>query len=551
MKATRVTIVFICFLLFSFLIVARLTFLQVVKGSIYKAQAKGQQEIFEQISGTRGDIYLQDQGNKILAATNQSTQYLYLVPQDVKNDEEMAEKLSEIVDIDKDIIINKLSNKNSLFSLIKRKLCKAEVEAIEKLEFDGIYLGEELIRYYPHNTLASDVLGFVNNDNFGQYGVEGHFNDYLQGESGWTKVAYGPFGKTLEGDGNLTGADVVLTIDKNIQEEVERVLVEYSEKFEYDSAQVVVMDPFTGKVLAMADFPSYDPNLFDNSSIESFRNKAIQSLYEPGSAFKAITLASVLNEGKITPETTYVDEGYVVVSGYKLSNYENRVWGERTMTEVLERSINTGVIFAQEQIPHNVFEKYLERFGIFEETGIELQGETYSNNSEFKKGWEVNYATASFGHGIETTLIQMASAYCALANGGELVNPQIIDGEVVKERIILQETSDDIVRMLVSVAENGYSKPAVVDGYHIAGKTGTSQIPYSSLGMNKAGYSDQTWQSFAGFAPAFDPRFVIAVKLDNPNTKSSSDSTTYVFKDIAKYILDYWQIAPDKVDIEE
>jgi len=551
MKTTRITLVFICFLLFSFLIVARLTYLQILKGGLYGAQAKGQQEIFEQISGTRGSIYLFDKNENILVATNQSTQYLYLVPQEVDKDELLAERLSCILNIDREIILEKLSNKDSLFSLIKRKLTNQEIEEVNDLEFKGVYLGEELIRFYPHNNLASDVLGFVNNENQGQYGVEGYFNDYLQGESGWQKVSYGPFGKTLEGDGILTGTDIFLTIDKNIQEQAERILMDYSEIFEYQSAQVVILDPFSGKVLAIADFPSYNPNDFDNSNISIFKNKAIQTLYEPGSVFKSITLASALNEGKITPETSYVDKGYVIITGHKISNYDERVHGEKTMTEVLEKSINTGAIYAQEQISHEAFEKYLERFGMFESTGIELQGETYSANKEFKKGWDVNYATASFGHGIETTLIQMARAYCALANGGELVKPFIIGNQINKERIILKDTADTITRMLVSVAENGYSKPARVDGYYIAGKTGTSQIPYSALGMNQIGYSDQTWQSFVGFAPAFDPKFVIAIKLDNPNTKSSSESATLVFRDIAKYILDYWQIAPDKVDLEE
>ena len=551
MKTTRIFLVFLCFLLFSFLIIARLAYLQIVRGGIYRAQAKGQQEIFEQISGTRGDIYLIDKDKPILAATNQSTQYLYLVPQSIENDEEIADSLSKIVDIDKETILERLSNKDSLFSLIKRKLSNDEIDSIKELNYEGVYLGEELIRFYPHDDLASDVLGFVNNDSIGQYGIEGYFNDYLQGESGWQKVSYGPFGKTLEGDGILTGDDILLTIDKNIQEQVERVLQQYSEIFEYETAQAIVMDPFTGEILAMVDFPSFNPNEFDDSAVSIFKNKAVQSLYEPGSVFKSITMASALNEGKITPETTYEDKGYVIITDHKINNYDERVHGVSTMTQVLEKSINTGAIFAEEQISHDVFERYLERFGIFEKTGIELQGEVYSENKEFKKGWEVNYATASFGHGIEVTLIQMARAYAALANGGELIQPCIIDCNVEKERIILKETADTIVRMLVSVAENGYSKAARVDGYYIAGKTGTSQIPYSALGMNQIGYSDQTWQSFVGFAPAFNPRFVIAIKLDNPNTKSSSESTTLVFRDIAKYILDYWQIAPDKVDIEE
>jgi len=187
-----------------------------------------------------------------------------------------------------------------------------------------------------------------------------------------------------------------------------------------------------------------------------------------------------------------------------------------------------------------------------------LQGEVYSENKEFKKGWEINFATASFGQGIEMNLLQIARAYCAIANKGKLIQPYLVE-KIIKngiteelkrddspKQIITPNTASQVTKMLVSVAENGYSKPARVPGYYIAGKTGTSQIPFSVLGMNQSGYSDQTWQTFIGFAPAFEPKFVIAIKLDNPNTKTASESTSLIFKDLAKYILDYYKIPPDR-----
>ncbi len=226
------------------------------------------------------------------------------------------------------------------------------------------------------------------------------------------------------------------------------------------------------------------------------------------------------------------------------------------MTEALEKSINTGAVFAESQLGHTKFLLYLDKFGFFEKTNVGLQGEVYSENQEFKKGYDVNFATASFGQGIEMTLMQIARAYGALANRGKLVQPYIVEGlvkdgtkqEIKKEealQVITLETANTLVKMLVSVTENGYSKLARVPGYYVAGKTGTSQMPYSVLDIKKSGYSDETWQSFVGFAPAFDAKFVIAVKLDFAKTRSASESTVLIFRDLAKYILDYYQIPPE------
>jgi|AntAceMinimDraft_18_1070375.scaffolds.fasta_scaffold11153_4 cell division protein FtsI/penicillin-binding protein 2 len=565
MKFSRINFIYFAIFLFGAIIISRLVFLQVIKGEFYRALANGQQEIFQPISGQRGEIFLYDKDKLVLAATNKGCQFCYVSPKMVSNKEWLVESIAPILDINEVEFLEKLKdNKDSLFLLVKRKISSEEADKIIELNLEGVFLEEERLRYYPYNDLASDVLGFVNKNAKGQYGIEGYWNDVLTGKEGWQKIAYGPFGRFLGGDsnGSIKGADIVLTIDKNIQTQAESLLKGFAVSFGYETAQIIVLNPSSGRILALVDYPNFNPNEYqsyaDEKDVEIFQNKAIQALYEPGSVFKAVTMASALNEGKITPETTYIDKGYVKIRDKEISNYDNRIWGKRTMTEVLEKSINTGAVFAQSKMSNDVFSDYLTRFGLFEKTNITLQGETYSDNKEFKKGWDINFATASFGHGIEMTLLQMIRIYSTIANKGTLVQPYIVEaimenGDIEKTQeednslqIILPQTALDVTKMLVSVTENGYGKPARIPGYYVAGKTGTSLISYSSMGINQSGYSDKTWQSFVGFTPAFNPEFVIIVKLDNPITRTASESAIYIFQELGKYILDYYQIPPSR-----
>ncbi|MCX6738339.1 MAG: penicillin-binding protein 2 [Candidatus Parcubacteria bacterium] len=565
MKFPRINIVYFFIFLIGATIIARLFFLQVMNGELYRALAKGHQEIFQQISGTRGDIFLYDKDNIVLAATNEESWFCYVAPKMIEDKERVAELLSPALSVDKNELLNNInSNSDKLFFLVKRNISEEEKQKIQELNMEGVYLDQERKRFYPFGALASDVLGFVNQSGEGQYGVEEYWNDVLAGQEGWQKISYGPFGKSTDSnnEGSIRGADLVLTIDKNIQAFAEKVLKDYSTDFKFQSAQIIVIEPSSGKVLALADFPGFDPNKYQeyaqNNQIGVFQDNAIQTFYEPGSAFKAVTMAAALNEGKITPETTYIDVGRLVIKDKVITNYDNRTWGESTMTQVLEKSINTGAVFVQNQLSHQTFVDYLEKFGVFDKTGIDLGGEVYSENQEFKKGWEINYATASFGQGISMNLMQVARDFCVIANKGKLIQPYVAEAIVnngskeplqsnkTAKQIITSKTAEDLTKMLIAVTESGYSKDAQVPGYYVAGKTGTSQIPFSSLGINKAGYSDETWQSFIGFAPAFSPRFVIAVKLDSPKTRSASESAVFVFQKLAKYILDYYQVVPEK-----
>ncbi|MDO8265124.1 MAG: penicillin-binding protein 2, partial [Candidatus Parcubacteria bacterium] len=410
-------------------------------------------------------------------------------------------------------------------------------------------------RFYPQGSFLSQTVGFLGGEGEGQYGLEEYWDGVLKGETG-------PGSGQFVFNDMSEGSDIILTIDYNTQYQAEKLLNKAGEDLKIENGEIIVMDPNSGKIIAMANFPNFNPNQYEtyakSRNLEIFQNSAIQKIFEPGSVFKAITMAAALNEGKITPSTTYIDVGQIKIGGSTVYNYDHRIWGEMTMTGVLERSINTGAVFAESQISHNTFLDYISRFGIFEKTGIDLPGEISSQNAELKKGYEINFATAAFGQGIEMTSLQFIRAYSAIANGGYLVKPYLVEeivnsngqketiqSQIGKEGIISSETSSRLSAMLVSVVENGYSKEAQVPGYYIAGKTGTAQIPWITLGINKAGYSEKTYQSFVGFFPAFNPKFVVLVKLLNPQTKTAEYSAVPVFQELAKYIIDYYQIPPD------
>jgi len=558
MKKGRINLILILILLFGALILGRLFFIQIVRYEYWKALAQGQQKFFAQVKGERGEIFFQGdrEGNLYNLASNKNWELVYISPEEItaakQSPAEISQSLSQILNLDEDLILEKIKKSDSLYSLLKNKLTKEEIELLKKLNLPGVYLGSETLRYYPQGTLASQMVGFVGGDNIGQYGLEGYYNEILEGSEGFQegeKGAQGYLVKMTSGSVK-SGLDLVLTVDYNIQFFAEKLLRKAKEDLNIESGQIIVGDPISGKILAMANFPNFDPNQYwKEEDLEIFQNSVTQKLFEPGSVFKPITMAAALDEGAITPQTTYTDPGIIKIGGWPIYNYDQRVYqGEITMTEVLEKSINTGAVFAESQITHQTFLDYIEKFGFFEPTGIDLEGEIFSTNSNLKKGYEVNFATASFGQGIEITPIQLFRAFSAISNGGKLIKPYLVEknqSEISGEQIISQKTAAQLTAMLVSVVENGFGKSAKVPGYYIAGKTGTAQIPFSALKIDKSGYSEKTIQTFAGFAPAFNPRFLILVKLDNPSTKTAEYSAAPLFRELAKYIIDYYQIPPD------
>ncbi|PIP24830.1 MAG: hypothetical protein COX34_02075 [Candidatus Nealsonbacteria bacterium CG23_combo_of_CG06-09_8_20_14_all_36_12] len=568
MKGWRVNLILIFIFIFGAAIISRLVFLQIIDQEYWRALAKGQQKFFEEISADRGEIILKDKsGNLYTLATNKEFQFIYLSPKEVKDKSDTAIKLSRILNLSEDFILEKLKDEESLFVVLKKQLTESEVQNIKELNSEGkqasygaglpgVYIGEEKIRYYPLGSFAAHLLGFVGGEFSGQYGAEGFYNEILSGEKGFIEGEKNPTGYSILFDTNFSpaqkGDDLILTVDYNIQFLAEKLLKEAKENLEIESGSIIITDPNSGEILALANFPSFNPNEYSKiENLDIFQNSAIQKLFEPGSVFKPITMAAGLDKEKITPQTTYHDPGMLKIDGWPIYNYDGRTYpGEITMTEVLEKSINTGAVFAEKETGHNNFLEYVKRFGFFEKTDIDLQGEIWSENKNLKSGREINYATASFGQGIEITPIQLVRAFSVIANGGKLVKPLVVEGsnsslDVGGGQIISTRTASQLQAMMVSVVENGYAKKTKIPGYYIAGKTGTAQIPWIALGIDKSGYSEKTIQSFLGFAPAFNAKFLILVKLNNPQAKTAEYSAVPIFKELAKYIIDYWHIPPD------
>lgn len=546
-------------------IICRLFYLQVVTHKYWQSLDLGQQagsgssEI-----GSRGEIYCDNSQEskgvkssgefKSLAINKEEWTISAQVPE-IADKEFFARILSQATGIAKEDVLEKL-NSPSPYVVIAKGISKEKLDELKKINLAGLKWEGSSKRYYPQGEFAADVIGFLGGEGIGQYGTEGYYEDDLKGSFG-IKASEG-LGMlfSVGQEESLDGSDIYLTIDYNIQYEAELLLKQAKEKYNIDSGQIIVVRPDTGKVLAMAGYPSFNPNNYSNvQDMDIFQNASVQKLFEPGSIMKPFTMAIALNEGKITPETTYVDTGEVTLSKETVHNFDNKIYGRQTMTQVLENSINTGAVFASQQVSRKTFLNYLKKFGFTEKTGIDLQGEVYSRNDNVMadSAPDINIATSSFGQGIEITPMQMVRAFSALANGGKLVRPYITEKIVTgsseaytqpefSAQIISKDSLAKLTSMLVSVVDNGFNKVAKIPGYYIAGKTGTAQVAKE----NGKGYDqDKTIQSFIGFGPAYNPQFLVLVKLDNPKVSKSSLSAVPIFKQLAQYIINYWQIPPD------
>ncbi len=527
----RINLIFAFIFLFSAAILGKLFFIQVLQGDFYKALAQGLHILPTEKLEERGEIYFKN-GESL--AINWNWPLVFASPPKVKEPEKTADILSEILNLSKDFILEKLQGEN-LYALIKNRLTQEELELLKTKDLEGIYLGEERGRYYPQEELASQLVGFLGAENSGQYGLEGNYDEVLRGSS--------------------QGTNLTLTVDYEIQFLAEKLLAGAKENLGIEGGEIIVMEPYSGKILALANFPNFNPNQYKEyaaaGDLEIFQNGATQKIFEPGSVFKTITMAAALNEGKVNPETTYLDPGVLYFDGWPIYNYEQRLYRgettpEITMTNVLEKSVNTGAVFAEQQLGRKLLFEYIEKFGIFEPSGIDLQ-ETCPENKELYEGWEqgreINFATASYGQGIEMTPIQLIRAYSAVANGGKLVTPYLVENQrepQLSELIISPKIASQLTAMLISVVENGYAKSAQIPGYYVAGKTGTAQVPEGG-----AYSAEKTIQTFVGFAPAFNPQFLILIKLNNPQTKTAEYSAVPIFHDLAESIIHHYQIPPD------
>lgn len=545
-------------------ILGKLYVLQIGRYSTYVALAENQHNSTTEIAAKRGEIFLQDENDLYPIAVNRELQMAYAVPKEMQDADEAASRLAEMLELDKEFLKEKLSDRNDMFEIIKHKLSDDEVQRIRDAKIAGVYLMPESFRYYPAGELAAQVIGFVGSDGDqqrGMYGIEAYWEKELRGESGMRHQESDSRGRWIPvSDRNVQetkdGPDIILTINHTVQFEVEKILKQAMEKFGADSATAVVMEPETGKILALANQPSFNPNDFSLvEDISLFNNPAVSQPYEVGSVFKSFTEAIGIDDGKINAGTTYSDTGVVKEAGYEIHNSDMKANGTQTMTEVLEKSLNTGVIYIEKLVGNRTFADYVERFGFGEKSGIDIPGEVPGNTKNLSNPRiTINFFTAAFGQGISITPIQLAAGYAALANKGILMKPQIIDKfrysdgyiEEVKpqevRQVVSENTASQVSEMLRSVVTNGHGKRADVPGYLVGGKTGTAQVAKSGA----KGYEEgMNIGSFAGYAPTNDPQFVVLVKIVNPKgVQWAESSAAPTFGQIMKFLLEYYKVKP-------
>lgn len=540
----RIIAVIFTFALAYFGLIFNLYNVQFNKRAIYKSQAESQQKATGVLDPMRGEIFFTDKNNNSTAvALNKEFPYIFAVPEEIKNPKGVAITIGKILNLSADELEKKFNKPNDSFELILLKATQEQVGEVKDLNIKGIYIKNQISRFYPFETLASHLIGFVglNNEKSldtltnveGKYGVESFFNDILFGVAG-----------KLTGSKVIDGENIQLTIDRNIQAQSEQILKKLVIDKGAAGGSIIVQDPKSGKILTMASYPDFNPNDYSKYDIKNFLNPVVQAVYEPGSVFKIITMSAGIDSGKITPDTSYVDTGYAIINGRRIENWDHKAHGRLTMTDVIKQSINTGTIFAEKQTGHEIFKSYLKNFGLDVLTGIKLPGEVRGNLSNLNNGREVNYATASYGQGVAVTPIEMINAASAIANGGVLMKPILLadDKPEVVRRVISEDTARKVTQMMVSAVIA--NKIANVPNYNVAGKTGTAFIP--DFGRN--GYTDQVISTYIGYAPAFDPKFIALIKLERAKDAPLAGTTVVpAFRELAGYILNYYNVAPDKI----
>lgn len=608
----RLRVVQLFFVLMTVIIVARLFTLQIMKGDVYAALAAGQHELYQKLFPERGSIYVvekQSGGGQTLfpLVTNRTVYLLYAVPSQVEDASSTANKIFAILglpedraeddleslfadispdldpklaaeiktnrlkdfennkkQIELDRLVAALSKPDDPYEPLRHNLTDEQMTTIKDLGLPGLGFQKELARFYPEQGIGGHIFGFWGFDGdkrVGRYGLEGRFDEDLAGKVGEIHSERDALGNLIAlGQQSLVekvdGTDLILTIDRAIQYKACGALRDAVKQYRAKGGAVVMMDPQTGAIIAMCGAPDYDPADYGQvESVKDYNNPAVSFAYEPGSIFKPITMAAAIDAGKVSPNTIFTDTGSVTIGPHTIRNFDDKTYGAQTMTQVLENSINTGVIYAMRQLTPAVFAKYVRNFGFGQKTDISLDHESTGDTRNIDTGREIYGATGSFGQGLTVTPIQMVTAISAIANGGNLVKPYLVsqkmrDGQVIEttdpqivRRVLSPKAAAMTAGMMVSVVENGHGKHAQVDGYRVAGKTGTAQVP-----DDRGGYDENNVRvSFVGFAPFVEPRFAMIVMLDQPQYgKEAATTVTYTFADIAKFALQYYNASRDK-----
>ena len=527
---------------------ARLVVLQVVEGDSYDRLALNQRERAVAFPARRGAIFDRS-GNPLAISVDLQT--IYTDPALVEDPTSEAVALAEILGRSP-VALEALLRGDpswSRFEYIARRVSPRVARAVEGLDLAGVYMKPEPKRFYPNGALGAQVLGFVGSEGPGLEGVEAQYEEILKGRAGRMTLEQDPSGRPLP-QADLAwrrphpGRSLYLTIDKDIQFQTELFLKAAAGRYQAESGSAVVMDPHTGDILAMAGFPSFDPNRFERYSGSTYRNRATTDVFEPGSSYKIVTAAAALEEGLVTPWTrlTVPDE----------LAYEDRVFNDShyheteqmSVSEIIEQSSNVGTIKIGLELGSRRLDHYVRKFGFGSSSGLGFPGESEGLVLDLDEWSGTTGATVPIGQGVAVTTVQMAAAYSALANGGVWLEPRLVsgaagqDGSVARmpagsrRRIVSAKTARQMTGMLTRVVKQGTGLEAQVPGYTVAGKTGTAQ-----KALPEGGYGNSYVASFAGYAPVEDPAVAVVVMLDDPRPIWGGATAAPTFSAIADFTL--------------
>ncbi|HET9411701.1 MAG TPA: penicillin-binding protein 2 [Candidatus Saccharimonadales bacterium] len=555
--------------------VARLFYLQVIMHDHYEAEAAKEHISKFVIAAKRGLIYAHDGPNNYAAMVlNEPVFTVFADPRHVKDESRVAETLRKIAGGNVvDQFENGLRDKSRQYVVVARGVNKTQADLIkkEKLDSQGIGLQEQEKRVYPENQLAAQVLGFVNGEGKPQYGIEEGLNDQLKGKDGQLKALTDVHGIPLSIGAESVqtapeeGKNVVLTIDRNVQNKVEQALKTGLERSKATKGSILVMNPNNGHVLAMANYPTFNPNEFSKvTDYSAYGNRTISDPYEPGSVIKALTMGAGLNEGKIEPTTTYNNTGTVKIDDAVIRNVLTSPLGAVNMTQVLVYSFNTGAVWVLQQLgggeittagKQKLYDYFTKNYLFGQRTGIELAGEAKGKVDDASSS-DVQYANMTFGQGINLSMLQVTGAFCAAINGGVYYTPQIVDGYLdgtksftakaptIRKADVLSGVSSAKLRQMLHDARAGSSAASgEKKGYFTGGKTGTAQVYNPQIGR----YDDKaTIGSYLGFGGQDKPQYVIMVRVDDATIAgySGSAAAAPIFTEISNWMLDYLQIPP-------
>lgn len=558
------------------IIVVRLFFIQIIQHDKWAEKAAAQQTLQNVLPAKRGEIYMMD-GNEPVAVVMNATVYTVIVDPMLANRESVEEKLGSLI---KDKQIAKwddvFANRTRRYYIVAKNVERKAAEQIADLDLTGVWLQSNTKRVYPEGELASNLLGFVNAEGIGQYGIEGALNDELTGEDGLLKTIKDINNVALSiGDDNVKiaakdGENVVLTIDRTMQHNIEKILEKKSQEIGFKNLEAIVMDPNNGEVLAMANYPGYDPANFGNvESAAAYINHVVEDPFEPASVCKTFAFAAATDLGVMTPDKTFTNFGEITIDGWPIRNAEQgaNLLGTQTMQTAFNYSLNTGSTQAlrwmggseteiTQTAREKLYEYYFNRFGLGHYTGIELYespGYLVEPNADMY-GLASTYANMTFGQNMQATMVQVAAAISSVVNGGKYYTPTIVAGKMVNGEFIANEerepvrqtisaqTSASMREMLYNTRKMWRSNGTDPVGYYVGGKTGTAQV------IKDGAYSmDETQATYVGVGGKEGelPSYVIMVRVwEEGKLAGGQEHALPVFNDLKNYVQNYLRIQP-------